>query len=93
VSQALNLGDSAKVQSAGEHHRKETGSRVSQHDFHQIQNRLSGLLIGIRAFGADLNAVADDPSETRRTVDEYVDRLGAMVKDEAETLKREDSRK
>ncbi|GEM_PF-498504 len=93
VSQALNLGDSAKGQSAGEHRRKATASRVSQHDFHQIQNRLSGLLIGIRAFGADLDAVADNPSETRRTVDEYVDRLCAMVKDVAETLKREAARK
>jgi GTP1/Obg family GTP-binding protein len=60
----------------------------AQYDFHHVQNRLSGLLAGIRALRLELLAVADDPSAVRRIIEEYTDRLSAMVKEAAETLKR-----
>jgi DNA-binding NtrC family response regulator len=63
-------------------------SSSNQYDFHHVQNRLSGLLAGIRALRLELQAVADDPSEVRRTVDEYSDRLSTMVKEASEGLKR-----
>ncbi|MEW6137758.1 MAG: response regulator [Thermodesulfobacteriota bacterium] len=68
--------------------RLETRPLSSRYDFHHVHNRLSGLLGGIRALRLELYAVADDPSEVRRIIDEYADRLSAMVKDAAETLKR-----
>ena len=88
VRQALKSGDSWSGRAIGRHHRGETGLPSTQHDFHHAQNQLSGLLAGIRALRLELLAVADDPSEVRRTIDEYTDRLSAMVKEAAEALKR-----
>ncbi len=85
---AIEHGDSWTGAPAGRHGRRETKPARAQYDFHHVQNRLSGLLAGIRALRLELYAVADDPSEVRRIVDEYSDRLSAMVKDAAETLKR-----
>jgi len=53
-----------------------------------VQNRLSALLGGIRALKLEMYAVAEEPPEIRRIMDEYSDRLSALVKDAAETLKR-----
>jgi CheY-like chemotaxis protein len=88
VRQALNTGDSRGERAIGRYHRRETGLPSGQYDFHHVQNRLSGLLAGIRALRLELLAVVDDPSEVRRTIDEYTDRLSAMVKEAAEALKR-----
>jgi len=88
VRRALNSGDSWTGQPAGRHDWGETGLQSTQCDFHHVQNRLSGLLGGIRALRLELHAVADDPAEVRRTVDQYTDLLAALVKDAAETLKR-----
>jgi DNA-binding response OmpR family regulator len=48
-------------------------------DRHLIKNRLSGLLAGLRAFGADLEAEAEHPEAVREAVEFYVDRLCASV--------------
>lgn len=88
VRRALNPDDSGSGRAPSEHFRHEMGSSSAQYDFHHVQNRLSGLLAGIRALRLELHAVADDPSQVRQTIDEFTDRLSAMVKDAAETLKR-----
>lgn len=51
------------------------------YDRHHIRNRLAGLLAGMRAFGADLRARANDPDAVNATVDEYLDRLCAVVQE------------
>ncbi len=48
-------------------------------DFHKMQNRLSGLLSGLRALGADMRAVAGDEDAVCKTADEYIDRLCGIV--------------
>jgi DNA-binding response OmpR family regulator len=58
------------------------------YDFHHAQNRLAGLLAGLRAFGADLRAQADDAPAVRETVDEYIDRLCGVVVEVSEMLPR-----
>lgn len=88
VRQALNSDHSGSGRATDRRQPQETLRSCTQYDFHHVHNRLSGLLAGIRALRLELHAVADDPSEVRRTVDEYTDRLSAMVKDAAETLKR-----
>jgi len=88
VRRALKSGDSPDEQAIGRYPRRETGLPSAHRDFHHAQNRLAGLLAGIRALRLELLAVADDPSEVRRIVDEYTDRLSAMVKEAAEALKR-----
>ena len=88
VRRALTSRDSGIERPTEKHDRRETASTSAQYDFHHVQNRLSGLLGGIRALRLELYAVADEPSEVRRIVDEYTDRLSAMVKDAAEALKR-----
>jgi CheY-like chemotaxis protein len=88
VRQALTSGVSRAERAIGSYHQGETGLPSAQYDFHHVQNRLSGLLAGIRALRLELLAVADDPSEVRRIIDEYTDRLSAMVKEAAEALKR-----
>jgi DNA-binding NtrC family response regulator len=88
VRQALKTDDPRGGETAGSRSRRETGSPSRQYDFHHVQNRLSGLLAGIRALRLELLAVADDPAEVRRTIDEYTDRLSAMVKEAAEAFKR-----
>lgn len=50
-------------------------------DDHLLLNRLSGLMAGLRAFGADLRARADDAEAVRATVDEYLDRLVGSVRE------------
>lgn len=57
------------------------------HDCHSIQNRLGALLAGLRAFGADLTAEADDADAVRRLVEVYVDRLCATTLEVAEIIK------
>lgn len=49
------------------------------YDRHHVQNKLAGLLAGLRAFGADLRAENNDPAAVLATVDEYLDRLCAVV--------------
>ncbi len=88
VSRALELGDSQNESPVEKHTTEEEVASPNQCDFHHVQNRLSGLLAGIRALRLELQAVADDPSEVRRTVDEYSDRLSTMVKEASEALKR-----
>jgi DNA-binding NtrC family response regulator len=61
-------------------------------DRHSIQNRLSGLLAGLRAMGADLEAGAEDPVKVRAAVADYVDHLCGMVKDVSAMLREEDGR-
>jgi DNA-binding response OmpR family regulator len=55
-------------------------------DTHLIRNRLSGLLAGLRAFGYDLEADAEDPSSVREAVDFYVDRLCTSVQEICDLL-------
>jgi CheY-like chemotaxis protein len=88
VRRALGSDDSWSRR-AIEAHRQEEAEPLSAHyDFHHVQNRLSGLLSGIRALRLELLSVADDPSEVRRTIEEYADRLSSMVKEAAEALKK-----
>jgi DNA-binding NtrC family response regulator len=88
VRQALNSDDTSCKQSIGELDLSEPEFSSNQYDFHHVQNRLSGLLAGIRALRLELLAVVDNPAELRRTIDEYTDRLTAMTKDAAEAVKR-----
>jgi CheY-like chemotaxis protein len=88
VRQALKSGDPQDGRAIERNHGGETGLPSAGYDLHHAQNRLTGLLAGIRALRLELLAVADDPSEVRRTIDEYTDRLSAMVKEAAEALKR-----
>ena len=88
VRQALVSGDSWQERATEMHRAGEAGLPSGQHGFHHVQNRLSGLLAGIRALRLELHCVADDPSEVIKTIDEYADRLSAMVKEAAETIKR-----
>jgi hypothetical protein len=44
------------------------------------------LLAGLRAFGADLRARANDPDAVNATVDEYLDRLCAAVREVSSML-------
>ncbi len=88
VRSGLKLGDSWHGGTIGLIHPVEAESPSTQYDFHLVQNRLSGLLGGIRALRLELHAVAEDPSEVLHIIDEYTDRLSAMVKEAAEALKR-----
>jgi hypothetical protein len=68
--------------------RSEASARFGQTDFYRVENRLQGLLAGLRAFGADLREVSDDSAEVQRAIDEYVDRLCTMVTDVAVAIKK-----
>jgi len=68
--------------------RSETSARFGWTDFYRVENRLQGLLAGLRAFGADLREVSDDSAEVQRAIDEYVDRLCTMVTDVAVAIKK-----
>ena len=48
-------------------------------DRHQILNVLSGILAGIRAFEADLEAECEDSEAVKQTTEEYIPRLVNMV--------------
>ena len=56
-------------------------------DRHQILNVLSGILAGIRAFEADLEAECNDKKAVKAVVQEYVPRLIEMVNKVAEIIK------
>ena len=88
VRDALNSGRSLHPPAGERFHGTEPALKSTHYDAHRIQNRLSALLAGMRALRLDLYAVAEDPAEVRRTIDEYTDRLCAIVKDAGETLKR-----
>ncbi len=88
VRQSLGSGDATCGQSIGECAFKEPEFFSRQYDCQYVQNRLSGLLAGIRALRLELLAVVDNPAELRTTIDEYTDRLVAMTKDAAEAVKR-----
>jgi DNA-binding response OmpR family regulator len=88
VRRALNSGEPQSRLPSGEHHLEAPERPAAEFDCHHVQNRLSGLLAGIRALRLELYAVANDPEEVKRTIDEYTDRLSAMVKDAAESIKR-----
>jgi DNA-binding NtrC family response regulator len=49
------------------------------YDRHLVQNRLAGLLAGIRALGADLKFHAEDPQSVLEVLDQYLDRLCDVV--------------
>ena len=49
------------------------------YDRHLVQNRLAGLLAGLRAFGADVRFQAEDPQAVVQVLDEYMDRLCRVV--------------
>ena len=48
-------------------------------DRHWVRNRLAGLLVGLRAFGADLKADCGDPEAVRGDVDRYLEHLCETV--------------
>lgn len=48
---------------------------------HRVRNRLAGLVVSIRALGADLDAAAGDSDEVRRIVVDYKARLGLILDD------------
>jgi len=48
---------------------------------HRVRNRLAGLVVSIRALGADLDAAAGDSDEVRRIVVDYKARLGLILND------------
>lgn len=66
-------------------------SGATTYDRHHIRNRLAGLLAGLRAFGADLRANAEDPKAVNAIVDEYLDHLCSVVQEVSRKLP--DSRK
>ncbi len=68
--------------------RSEAAARLNQTDFYRVENRLQGLLAGLRAFGADLRDASGDSAEVQRAIDEYVDRLCTMVTDVAVAIKK-----
>jgi DNA-binding NtrC family response regulator len=53
--------------------------KTSSFDRHQVLNVLSGILAGIRAFEADLEADYNEPEAVKDDVAEYVPRLVEMV--------------
>jgi DNA-binding NtrC family response regulator len=57
------------------------------YDPHLVQNRLAGLLAGLRAFQADLAAEADDAAAVRRLANEQIDRLCKITLDVAGIIK------
>jgi ActR/RegA family two-component response regulator len=65
---------------------KSVRNAVPSYDRHHMRNRLAGLLAGLRAFGADLRARANDPDAVNATVDEYLDRLCAAVQEVSSML-------
>jgi two-component system response regulator YesN len=48
---------------------------------HEALNRLASLLIGLKAFAADLRANSDNSSEINRLTDEYVEKLCEIIRD------------
>ena len=56
------------------------------YDRHQVQNRLGGLLVGLRAMGADLRSQSQDSVKVNRILDEYLDKLCEAVMDVAHAL-------
>lgn len=62
-------------------------------EYHLLINRMSGLLAGLRAFGADLRESAQDPAAVRAITDEYVERLVANVREVSEILRRAKKRR
>ncbi len=50
-------------------------------DRHRALNLLSGLLAGLRAFEADLEAEAESAEDVKRAVADYIPRLIGMVRD------------
>jgi DNA-binding NtrC family response regulator len=58
------------------------------YDRHLVQNRLAGLLAGIRALGADVRFHANDPKCVSEVLDEYLDRLCDVVVEVSQMLPR-----
>lgn len=48
---------------------------------HEALNRLASLLIGLKAFAADLKSNREKPEELDRITDEYIDKLCQIVRD------------
>lgn len=71
--------DSSEINDDISHYSPWTYSPHKNLDFHKMQNRLSGLLSGLRALGADMRAVAGDEDAVCKTADEYIDRLCGIV--------------
>jgi DNA-binding NtrC family response regulator len=55
-------------------------------DRHLIINRLAGLLAGLRAFGADLRAEANENVAIHKIIDEYLERMVATVREISELM-------
>lgn len=53
---------------------------------HQIQNRLGGVLVGLRAMAADLRSSSNDATKVNRILDDYLDNLCEAVMDVAHSL-------
>ena len=53
---------------------------------HQIQNRLGGVLVGLRAMGADLRSSSSDATKVNRILDDYLDNLCEAVMEVAHAL-------
>jgi DNA-binding NtrC family response regulator len=53
---------------------------------HQMQNRLGGVLVGLRAMGADLRSSSHDATEIDRILDDYLDNLCEAVMEVAHGL-------
>ncbi len=68
-----------------------TNPRAFVLDRHLVVNRLSGLMAGLRAFGADLRAKAHQPNAVLRLVDEHEDRLVRIVQELSELLTKHSS--
>ena len=65
-------------------------SRTTQfctgYDRHQIQNRLGGVLVGLRAMGSDLRSSSNDAIKVNRILDDYLDNLCEAVMEVAHAL-------
>ncbi len=53
---------------------------------HEALNRLASLLIGLKAFSADLKSNRENPVELDRITDEYIDKLCQIVRDVSSLL-------
>jgi DNA-binding NtrC family response regulator len=56
------------------------------YDRHRAQNRLADVLLGLRAFAADLKSESNHPEAVERLVDEYVDQLCQGIKEVSSLL-------
>jgi DNA-binding NtrC family response regulator len=68
------------------HSQLASDGEINKIDTHLIKNRLSGLLAGLRAFGSDIRAEAENPEAVVEAAEFYVDRLCSTVMDISKLL-------